>query len=98
MKKQPIYLYQCVICGEKIYTENTILIHCEKFTQWLEGIEGKGIDMDSPKIKIKVSGYIEMSQKNFALLLSHNDPHKSLVYSLPMGYVSTEFLEFQPTK
>jgi hypothetical protein len=96
VKSKPIYRYQCVEkCKKYIYTENTLLKCCGKLTQWVEGIEGKGINMASPKVKIKVGGYIEMSQENLDILLSHNDPHKGIVFSIPMGYVNTEALEFE---
>jgi hypothetical protein len=47
-------------------------------------------------MKIKVSGYIEMSVENFNVVMSHIDPHTSLVYSIHMGYVDASNLEFEP--
>ena len=50
--------------------------------------------MKEKKVKIKVTGYIEMSQENLDILLSHEDPHMSLVYSIHMGFVDASNLEF----
>lgn len=72
--------------------------HCGKLTSWIKGIPGKGLDMASPKVKIKVSGYIEMTQENLDTLLSHKDPHRGIVFSIPMAYVNTEGLEFEPVE
>lgn len=96
-KKQPMYLWQCVKCKEYIYSENVLLIHCEKLTQWVEGIEGKGINMGSIKVKIKVSGYIEMSQENFNRILEvyNYDSHIGMVNAIPMGYVNASNLDFE---
>jgi len=66
--------------------------------QWIAGIEGKGININEKRVKIKVEGYIEMSEENLNILLSHNDPHKGIVYAIPMGYVNTERLEFEPVE
>lgn len=52
--------------------------------------------MSNEKVKVKVSGYIELSQENLDILLSHNDPHMSIVYSMHMGYVDASNLEFDP--
>jgi len=60
--KQPIYLWQCIECKEYIYSEDVLLRHCHRLVQWIQGIEGKGIDMASPKIRIKVSGYTAYSE------------------------------------
>lgn len=70
--------------------------HCNRLTQWVKGIEGKGINMASPMVKVKVSGYIEMSQESLDVILGHNDPHTGLVYSIHMGYVQAGNLEFEP--
>jgi hypothetical protein len=40
------------------------------------------------------SGYIEMSQKDLDTILSYNDPYTGLVYSISMGYVEANNLEF----
>lgn len=77
-----------------MYTENTLLKHCGKLTQWVRGIEGKGVDMNSPMVKIKVSGYIEMSKENLNIILGYEDAHTGMVYSIHMGYVKAENLEF----
>lgn len=95
-KKQPIYMYQCIVCRKNFYTDNKIMRHCGKLTQWVQGIEGKGIDMASPKVKIKVSGYIEMSQEAFDTILGYEDPHTGLVYGIHMGYTNASNLEFEP--
>lgn len=78
-----------------MYTEDTMLRHCGKLTQWIAGIEGKGVNMNSPIVKIKVSGWIEMSQENLDTLLTHDDQHTSLVYSIHMGYVDATNLDFE---
>lgn len=95
-KKKPVYMYQCIVCREVVYTEDTVLKHCGRLRQWVRGIEGKGVDMKSPTVKIKVSGYIEMSQENLDTLLAYDDPHMGLVYSFHMGYVNTSNLAFEP--
>lgn len=89
-------MYQCVVCGENLLTEDTTLFHCDKLTQWVNGLDGKGIDMSSPKVKINVSGYITMSQENLERILSYeeNYQHTALVYSLHMGYVDSSNLVF----
>lgn len=95
-KKRPMYLWQCVVCQEYMYSEETFLKHCGRLTQWVNGIEWKGVDMSSPMVKIKVSGWIEMSKENLDLLLTHADPHTGLVYSIHMGYCDASNLEFDP--
>jgi hypothetical protein len=65
-------------------------------TSWLSGIEGKGIDMSSPIVKIKVSGYITMTKENLDNILAYDDPHTGLVYSIHMGYCNPSNLEFEP--
>ena len=79
-----------------MYTENTTLLHCGKLTQWINGIDGKGIDMESPIVKVKVSGFISMSQENLDRLLTHDDIHTSIVYAVHMGYVDASELIFEP--
>ena len=54
--------------------------------------------MKSDKVKVKVNGYIEMSQENLDRLLSQEDPHTSLLYSLHMGYVDAGNILFDPQK
>jgi hypothetical protein len=49
-------------------------------------------------MRVKVEGYIEMSVENFNVIMSHNDPHTSLVYSIHMGYVDASELEFTPVE
>jgi hypothetical protein len=95
-KKQSIYMWQCVECKEYIYSEDVLLKHCHKLVQWVKGIEGKGIDMTSPMVKIKVSGYLEMSQESLDTVLGYEDPHTGLVYSIHMGYVNASNLAFEP--
>lgn len=89
-------MWQCIKCKEFIKSENTMLKHCGTMVQWINGIEGKGIDMNSPMVKIHITGYIEMSQENLDTILTHEDPHTSLVYSLHMGYVNAKELTFDP--
>lgn len=91
-------MWQCVKCREYFYSEDSTTKHCGKLAMWVNGIEGKGIDMNSPMVKVKVSGYIEMSQENWNKLLTYADPHLGVVYSLHMGYVNTEGLEFEPVE
>ena len=89
-------MWQCVICQEYIYSEDILLKHCNRLVQWINGIEGKGIDMNSPIVKIHVTGYIEISQENLDVILAHDDPHTSLIYSIHMGYVNAKELTFDP--
>ena len=96
MKKQPMYMWQCVECKEYMYSEEVYLKHCGRMVQWINGIEGKGVDMDSPLVKVHVSGYIEMSQENLDTIMTHEDPHTSLIYSVHMGYVNASELIFDP--
>ena len=91
-----VYLWQCIKCREYIYSEDVLLKHCDKLAQWVQGIEGKGIDMNSPRVRIKVSGYIEMSQESLNTILESDYPHTGLVYSVHMGYTDTQGLEFEP--
>ncbi len=93
--KKPIYIYQCVECKEYFYTFDTTLVHCGKLTQWINGIPGKGIDMNSKIVKIKVSGWIEISQENLDTILKYEDPHMGLVHSIHMGYVNSDNLSFE---
>jgi hypothetical protein len=95
-KKQPMYMWQCVVCREVIYSEDNTLLHCGRLVQWLAGIEGKGIDMLLPKVKIKVSGYIEITQESFDVIMGYDDPHTGLVYGIHMGYTDATNLEFEP--
>lgn len=62
---------------------------CKKFRK-----EDK--NMPDKKVKIKVSGYIEMSQENLEKLLAsyEADLHMGLVYSIHMGYTDSSNLEF----
>lgn len=48
------------------------------------------------KVKIKISGYIEMSQEDLdRLLISYEaDQHTGLVYAIHMGYTDASNLEF----
>jgi hypothetical protein len=94
-KKQPMYLWQCIECKEYIYSEDVLLKHCHRLVQWIKGIEGKGINMASPKVRIKVSGHIEMSQESLNTIMEYNDPHTGLVYAIHMGYVDASNLEFE---
>ena len=91
-----MYMWQCIVCQEYMYSEEVYLKHCGRMVQWVNGIEGKGVDMSSPLVKIHVSGYIEMSQENIDTILTHDDPHTSLIYSVHMGYVNAKELIFDP--
>ena len=92
--KKPVYLYQCVVCRKKMYTDNTTMRHCDRFTQWVAGIEGIGVNMKEKKIRIQVTGYIEMSESNLEKVLAYEDQHMGLVYAIPMGYCDASSLEF----
>lgn len=92
--KKPTYMYQCVVCRKNFYTENMITKHCGKLTQWVCGIPGKGIDMESPQAKIIVKGHVLMSEENLNNLLNYGDAHQALLYALHMGYVDARNLEF----
>lgn len=89
-------MWQCVVCQEYMYSEDVHFKHCGRMAQWINGIEGRGIDMESPMVKIHVTGYIEMSQENLDTILTHDDPHTSLIYSIHMGYVNAKELTFDP--
>jgi hypothetical protein len=91
----PMYLWQCVKCREYLFSENVIERHCGKLVQHIQGIEGKGIDMNSPIVRVKVSGYISMTEETLEDYLTRNDPHMSLVYALHMGFVDTSKLTFE---
>ena len=52
--------------------------------------------MNSPIVKIHITGYVEMSQENLDSLLAQEDPHTSLIYSVHMGYVNAKELTFDP--
>ena len=97
-QKKPVYVYQCIICGKKMYTRSTTLKHCGRLTQWVEGIEGKGVNMESRKVKVLVSGYIEVREEELDKILAYDDPHRGLVFSIPMGYVDASNLEFTDTR
>lgn len=51
--------------------------------------------MSEKKVKIHVTGYIEMTQENLDVLMSHEDPHTSLIYAVHMSYVDATNLEFE---
>lgn len=94
MKDKPIYMYQCIVCKKNMYTHNQTLLHCGRLTQWVSGIDGKGINMKSPKIRIEVTGFIEIPRENLDVVMRFKDPHRGLVESLPLGYVKTKGLDF----
>lgn len=75
-------------------TENMLQRHCGKLTQWVAGIEGKGIDMAKPKVRVQVSGYIEIVRESFDRIMGYEDPHAGLVYAIHMGYTDASNLEF----
>jgi len=52
--------------------------------------------MSGKMVKIKVSGYIEMSEENLKTVLDsyEEDQHMGLVYSIHMGYTDASNLEF----
>lgn len=97
MKKLPVYMYQCVVCRKTVLTSDTVFRHCGKLTQWVSGIEGKGIDMKSPNVTIKVSGHITMSQESFETLQKAwlEDLHMGLVYSIHVGFTDASGLVFE---
>lgn len=90
------YLWQCIECGEFIYSGDITLWHCGRLTQWIAGVEGRGLDMNSPVVKIQVSGYVTMTKENLERSLAGGkDEHMGLVYALHMGYVDVSKLEFE---
>lgn len=93
-KKSPVYLWQCVVCGECIHSENVAERHCGRLAQWVSGVEGKGVNMESPKVQIQVSGHIEMSVEDLERILGYPDVQKGLVYSIHMGFCNSENLDF----
>lgn len=94
--KKPIYMYQCVKCRKTFLTEDNTFRHCGMLTSWVNGVEGKGVNVNSPIVKIKVSGYVTMTRENLNNILAYDDPHTGLVYSLHMGYVNADNMEFDP--
>lgn len=88
-------MWECVVCHKHILSEEIFLKHCGKMVMWENGIEGKGIDMESKIVKVQVSGWIELSQENLERLLAYENQHMGIVYALHMGYVDTEHLEFE---
>lgn len=95
MKNKPVYMYQCVICKKNMYTSNTVLKHCGKLTQWISGTIGKGVDRDSPRVRIEVTGFVEIPRENLDVVLRLDDPHRGLVDCLHFGYVKSKGLEFE---
>lgn len=91
-EKKPVYLYRCIVCGKSVYTENTILKHCNKLTEWILGIEGKGVNMESRKVKLFISGHVIMTEENLNNLLAYGDSTQAILYALHMPYVDTENL------
>lgn len=94
MKNKPVYMYQCVVCKKNMYTKDQTLKHCGTLTQWVSGIDGKGVDMNSPRVRIEVTGYIEIPRENLDVLMKFENPHRGLVESLPLGYVKIKGLDF----
>lgn len=93
-EKPPVYLWQCVVCGGCVYSEDVTERHCGKLTQWVSGIDGRGVDMSSPKIKITVSGCVEMSLEDLQRILGYPDIQQGLICSLHMGYCNSDNLDF----
>lgn len=89
-------MYQCVVCGNNTLTNDQTLFCCDRLTQWVCGLDGRGMDMKSPMVKIHVSGYVTMSKENLERILSYDKDHvhTALVYSLHMGYVDSSNLVF----
>ena len=92
--QRPVYLYECVTCKKRMYTTNTLTKHCDRLTQWVAGIEGKGVNMSERKVKIFVSGYVEMRESDFDRVMAYEDQHMGLLYAIPMGYCDASKLEF----
>jgi len=97
MKKQPVYMYRCEgKCKKYIYTEDTFQKCCGRLMSWICGVEEIGMDLKSKITKVKVSGWIELSKENLDRLMTHADPHTSLVYSIHMGYCDASNMTFEP--
>lgn len=92
---RPVYMYQCIKCDKNMYTTDQTLRHCGRLTQWISGVDGKGIDMKSPRVRIEVSGYIEIPKENLDVLMRFEDPHRGIIESIPLGYVKSKSLEFK---
>jgi len=92
--KKLVYLWQCVKCEETLYSSNRGMLHCNKLVQWLSGIEGKGVNMSEKKVKVKVSGYIEIQRESLETIMKYDDPHMGLVYAIHMGYTNASNLVF----
>lgn len=91
---KPVYLYECIVCEKRMYTTSMIERHCDRLTQWIDGIEGKGIDMEETRYRVKVEGYMVLRESDLNRALESDDPHMALVYALPMGYCDASGLEF----
>lgn len=90
--KKPVNMFQCSRCRRTVVTHNTVLKCCEGIIK----LEGIGDNMKEKKVRIKVSGYIEMSQESYNRIKNGygEDLHMGLVYSMHMGYTDTKGLEF----
>lgn len=95
MKNKPMYMYQCVVCKKNMYTKDQTLKHCGTLTQWVSGIDGKGVARDSPRVRIEVKGFIEIPRENLDVVLRLDNPHRGLVDCLHFGYVKSKGLEFK---
>ncbi len=93
-EKKPLYMFQCVQCKKWFYSFNMNARHCGVLSQWISGVEGKGINVNSPKIKIQLGGYIEMSEENLQAILSYDDPHQGLIWAIHMGYCDSGNVTF----
>lgn len=51
--------------------------------------------MKEEKVRIKVSGYIEMSKENLDTIMKYPDPHIGMIFCLHMGFVDSDNLDFE---
>lgn len=98
--KDDVYVFKCIVCGKVFRTWDTTMFHCGRLTQWVEGIpklreemKGKSIK-SSDRIKIRVSGYIEIERGILSKILKSGDPFGGLINSMSQEFVNVDNLEF----
>lgn len=84
-------MYQCQTCRKIVLSEKSRFYHCHNVLEW----KGDNI-MLGKKVKIAVSGYVEMTEGALDNVLESykENLHMGLLYSLHMGYCDATALEF----
>lgn len=92
--KKPIYMFQCQKCKRTAITRIPMLICCGVSRKWSDYERGNSVK--EKKVRIEVSGYIEMSEEAYNRVKEaySENLHMGLVYSIHMGYTDTRGLEF----